>query len=207
MPIDRSPLVRASIGVAVCAALVACGGKDQDQSRMRAAVDSITSADTLSAGGEVSGRGAAMSDANVISVLASTNGSEIAEGQLARQRSRDADVRAFAQSLVKDHQDFQKKIDDAARAAGVTPEPPQSADSLTHAAAQASDSLKRLSGPAFDRAWIAHEVDGHRKTLADLQRMQQTVRSQQLSDAIGDGIESVRKHLQKAEELQARLGD
>lgn len=205
MTVDRSLLIRASVGAAICAALAACGGSDQDQARMQAAVDSVTKADTLSVGGEVSG-GSAMSDANVVSVLATANAAEVTEGQMAQRRSRNGDVKDFAKTLVNDHQDFQKEIDEAAKQAGITPQPPSAADSLKHAASQAADSLEHLSGAAFDRAWVAHEVAGHQKTLADLQRMQSTVRNQQLRDAIGDGIGKVREHLEKAQQLQAKLG-
>ena len=211
MTLDRRALIRAPIALAVCAALAACGGANQDQQRMQAAVDSVTKSDTLTAAGEVAGTSTgattpAMSDANIAAVIATANTGEIAEGQMAERRAHDPGVKAFGKQLVDDHRAFQKKIDMAAKDAHVTPQPPATVDSMKQQAKQADDSLARLSGAAFDRAWVAHEVAAHQKTLGDLQRMQGMAQSQQLRDAISAGITSVQQHLQKAQALQSKLG-
>lgn len=211
MKLDRTVLVRASIALAICATLAACGVDDQGQRRMQAAVDSVSKPDTVTAAGEVAGTSTgaattAMSDANIAAVIATANASEIADGQMAARRAQSADVKAFAKQLVADHGAFQKKIDAAARAAHVTPRPPATVDSMKQHARQADDTLAHLSGAAFDRAWVAHEVAGHQKTMADLQRMQSMAQSQQLRDAIAGGVTTVRGHLEKAQALQSKLG-
>ena len=211
MTLDRTLLVRASIGLAVCATLAACGGGNQDQRRMQAAVDSVSKPDTATSAGEVAGASTgattpAMSDANITAIIGAANGGEIADGQLAQRRAQSADVKAFARQLVDDHRTFQQKIDAAAKDSHVSPQPPATVDSMKQQAKLADDSLSHLSGTAFDRAWVAHEVAGHQKTLSDLQRMQGMARSQQLRAAIGAGITSVQDHLQKAQALQAKLG-
>lgn len=206
MTLDRTLLVRASIGLAVCATLAACGG-NQDQARIQAAVDSVSKPDTATAAGEVAGATTpTMSDANIAAVIATANNGEIADGQLAQRRAQSADVKAFAKQLVDDHRGFQKKIDAAAKDAHVTPQPPATVDSMKQQAKATDDSLSHLSGAAFDKAWVAHEVAAHQKTLSDLQRMQGMAQSPQLRDAISGGITSVQDHLQKAQALQSKLG-
>lgn len=210
MTLDRTLLVRASIGLAVCATLAACGG-NQDQARIQAAVDSVSKPDTATAAGEVAGASTGattptMSDANIAAVIATANNGEIADGQLAQRRAQSADVKAFAKQLVDDHRGFQKKIDAAAKDAHVTPQPPATVDSMKQQARATDDSLSHLSGAAFDKAWVAHEVAAHQKTLSDLQRMQGMAQSPQLRDAISGGITSVQDHLQKAQALQSKLG-
>lgn len=211
MTLDRTLLVRASIGLAICATLAACGGDDQDQRRMQAAVDSVSKPDTATSAGEVAGTSTGaitptMSDANIAAVIATANGAEIADGQLAQRRAQSADVKSFARQLVDDHRGFQRKIDAAAKDAHVTPQPPATVDSMKRQAKQADDSLAHLSGAAFDRAWVAHEVAAHQQTLSDLQHMQGMAQSPQLRDAISAGITSVQDHLQKAQALQSKLG-
>ena len=211
MTLHRTLLVRASIALGVCATLAACGGGNQDQRRMQAAVDSVSKPDTTTSAGEVAGTSTGattptMSDANITAIIATANSGEIADGQMAQRRAQSADVKAFAKQLVDDHRAFQKQIDAAAKDSHVSPQPPATVDSMKQQARLADDSLSHLRGAAFDKAWVAHEVAGHQKTLSDLQRMRGMAQSPQLRDAIGGGITSVQDHLQKAQALQSKLG-
>lgn len=203
--------IRSAVLVAAGVSITACGADDKNKARMAAALDSVTRSDTVAAGGEVMGStpsaatAPAMSEANLVAVIAAANGSEIAGAQLAKTRSTNKDVKKLADELIDDHHDFQKKVDDAAKAAHVTPQSSPSADSLQQAGKQATDSLQRLSGTAFDRAWTAHMVADHEKTLASLQALQSSARTEDLREAISDGINTVQEHLKKAQDLQSKL--
>lgn len=207
-------VISSAVLVAASAAVVACGVNDKNKARMEAAIDSVSRSDTVAAGGEVLGSSAAanaptapaMSEASLVSLLVAANAAEVSAAQLAKTRASSKDVKDFADELIDDHKGFQKKVDDAAKDAHLTPGSSTAADSLRTASAAAADSLKTLSGGAFDRAWTAHMVADHQRTLASLQALQGSAASEDLREALSDGIRTVQEHLQKAQDLEKKLG-
>jgi putative membrane protein len=86
---------------------------------------------------------------------------EIQLGQLAMQRSEDADVRRYAERMVKDHSAADAKLKQIAAKDNL--QLPQALDPEHEAAKQKLSSLK---GEAFDREYAKTMAKGHDKAVA-----------------------------------------
>jgi putative membrane protein len=81
---------------------------------------------------------------------------EVALAQLALAKGQDADVKQFAQLMVDDHSKANQELTSLATAKGI--KTPTDTDAKHKAAA---DRLSKLSGAAFDQAYIQGMVDDH----------------------------------------------
>ena len=182
-------------------ALAACGGEDQveaTEDAVRAGADSIAANSPLAQ--------APMSDANILAAVGAANAAEIAAGELAGQKARDAEVKAFGRMMVTEHQAMQKQADSIITASNLQPQPATNADSIQRAATATADSLKALSGAEFDRAYIAAQVRDHQNTLTALQQFAGAAQNAQLRTMLQGAMPKVQQHLDRATQLQAKLG-
>lgn len=86
---------------------------------------------------------------------------EITAGQLALQKSGTPGVKAFAQTLINDHSKSEAQVRALAAGRGRV-----LANALPPDMSREVMTLQRLSGPAFDRAFIAFNIAGHQKAIA-----------------------------------------
>ena len=86
---------------------------------------------------------------------------DISYAEIAMEISKNADVRAFAEVMLRDH----AAINDAALALveklGGTPEDNATSQTLQNQAAEKRDELRALTGVAFDKAYAANELAYH----------------------------------------------
>jgi len=87
---------------------------------------------------------------------------EIKTGQLALQKSKSADVRAYATMLIHDHTQLKQQVMAADSAAHVKPE---SAGSMSVADDAEYLKLKILSGDTFDESYIKTLVKGNEEAV------------------------------------------
>lgn len=85
---------------------------------------------------------------------------EITSSKLALQKSRNDDVRRFAQMMIDHHTRTTAATVRAARQDGLTPTPPR----LGGAEASTGE-LRRASADAFDRLYIAQQLPAHQAAL------------------------------------------
>lgn len=105
-------------------------------------------------------RNAGPDDPTIVAIFDAANTADIGTGQLAAQRGSTEQIRRFGQMLVTDHTGVRQMGRDLAAKLGVTPTPPKD-DSAARTHAAAMTSLHTLSGTAFDRAFLQHEVAFH----------------------------------------------
>jgi putative membrane protein len=214
--------MRRALAVAACAAaLAACAKKDNagtDTLATSAAPAMGTDTAMSNMGGSTStaatnannAAGAATvavtSDAEILSAIGMANTTEIGEGKLAESKATSADVKSFARDMVKDHTSMQSDADKLAKSAKITPAAPAAATQMKAEATAMMDSLKAAKGPTFDQQYIAGEVADHQKTLANLQSFQGKAQNADLKNMIQQAIPKVQQHLDRAKELQTKLG-
>jgi putative membrane protein len=97
-----------------------------------------------------------MSDTDFMNTASRSNLAEIAAGKLAEKQAGSRAVRAFADSMVKDHVQAQQELVQVARAERVP-----LAQDLDTAHTQLIGRLKGLSGVPFDTAYIHAELSDH----------------------------------------------
>lgn len=105
---------------------------------------------------------AAPSDPQIAHIAYTAGVIDVAAARQALQRSHNRAVRAFAQTMVRDHEAVNRQALALVQRLHVTPEANPTSAAL---AAQATATLQRLghlNGAAFDRAYVANEVAYHR---------------------------------------------
>ena len=106
-----------------------------------------------------------INDAQIASIVVTANQVDVDAGKLAAATSKNADVRKFAQLMVTDHTAVNKQAVDLATRLKVTPEDNDTSRSLKAGGDKNVADLKKLSGAAFDKAYVDHEVAYHQAVL------------------------------------------
>jgi putative membrane protein len=127
------------------------------------------------------------------------NLAEVQMGQLAQEKSQNADVKSFGQMLVKDHGDANAKAADVANQLGVAPpEEPSKKQKADYA------KMSKLSGDAFDKQFARHMVMDHKKDIKQYQA--DTKKKDATADYASQTLPTLQKHLETAENLTKALG-
>ncbi len=116
----------------------------------------------LAAGGALA---QAPSDAQIASIVVTANQVDIDAGKLAESKGSNAEVKAFGKQMVTDHTGVNKQAVALVTKLKVTPEDNATSKSLKAGGAENVKNLEKLSGAAFDRAYVDHEVAYHQKVL------------------------------------------
>jgi len=104
-------------------------------------------------------------DAQIASIVVTANQVDIDAGKLATSKASKPDVKAFAQQMVTDHTGVNKQATELVTRLKVTPEDNATSQSLKSGGDTNLATLKGLSGAAFDKAYIDHEVAYHQQVL------------------------------------------
>jgi putative membrane protein len=142
------------------------------------------------------------SDANILAHLATGDSLEVETARLAQQRTQNAQIRRFAQTLIKDHSKNQKQGLALAKKAGITPQPAPSDTTPQHIQQEMSRWQSASSPAQFDRAWLEFQVKHHAEDMAMLPKLQKQAHSKALKSLIGQTLPVIRKHYDRALSLQ-----
>lgn len=127
-----------------------------------------------------------------------SNMAEIKLGQLALQKSQDAEVRQFAERMVKDHTASLAKLKTAAAKDNVTVPTALDADHQ-----KKEQELAALSGAAFDEAYGKQMEKAHHKTVALLENAEKSDKvSASLREYATSTLPTVKTHAKLAETLE-----
>ncbi len=104
---------------------------------------------------------AAINDAQIAHIAYTAGQLDVEAGRQALERSHNDEVRAFAQTMVRDHQAVNQQALALLQRLGVTPQEHATSAALTSQAAAEQQRLAGLEGAAFDRAYAEREVAYH----------------------------------------------
>ena len=96
---------------------------------------------------------------------------DIEAANQALAKSKNKDVRAFAEDMVRDHTAVNKQALALVKKLNVTPEDNDTSRSLTKQAAAKRAELAKLSGKAFDKAYATNEVAYHKSVNGALESL------------------------------------
>jgi putative membrane protein len=108
---------------------------------------------------------AVIDDAAIAGIFDIANTWDIATGSLAATKAMRQDVKDFGAMLARDHRNVQQQGRDLAAKLKVTPAPVAVDFPLRVAHEAAMKKLQGLSGPAFDKAFLEHEVAYHKAVI------------------------------------------
>lgn len=106
----------------------------------------------------------ALNDATIVAIFDAANTYDIETGLLGSRKGSSKEVRAVGASLERDHKAVRQQGRDLAKKLGVTPTPP-AVNPFAAQHAKALTDLKALSGPAFDKAFLDHEIAYHQAVI------------------------------------------
>src|SRR5262245_32633257 len=104
-------------------------------------------------------------DAQIAAIVVTANQVDIDAGKLAAETSKTPAVKEFAQRMVTDHTGVNKSATDLVTKLNVTPEQNATSKELKKGGDDNVAALKRLSGDAFDKAYVDHEVTYHQNVI------------------------------------------
>jgi putative membrane protein len=131
---------------------------------------------------------------------------DIAAAEQALSKSKNKDVRAFAEGMVSDHTAVNKKALDLVKKLKVTPEDNDTSRALSKAAADKRAELSKLSGDEFDKAYIANEVAYHKTVNGALEStLIPSASNPELKSLLETGLKLFEGHQQHAEQVAAGL--
>ena len=120
--------------------------------------------------GATSAWAAGPTDAQIAAIVITANQVDIDAGKLAKSKAHSPDVRECAQRMITDHSAVNKSATELVERLHVTPEPNPTSESLQKGGDENLAKLKTLSGAAFDKAYIDHEVAYHEAVLSALDK-------------------------------------
>jgi putative membrane protein len=97
-------------------------------------------------------------DAQIAHIAYTADAIDIKAAQQALQKSRNRQVREFAQDMVRDHTAVNKQALALVKKLNVTPQDNPTSQALLKQAAEERSKLAQLKGSAFDRAYAQNEV-------------------------------------------------
>ena len=160
----------------------------------------------LFASGMVFAEGAKPNDAQIAHIAYTAGQLDIAAAEQAKQKSKNKDVLAFADDMERDHKAVNEKALALVKKLGVTPEDNDTSKALSKQAADKRAELAKLSGKAFDKAYIDNEVAYHKVVNSALQSMLiPDASNAELKDLLSTGLKIFQGHEQHAEHVAAEF--
>jgi putative membrane protein len=107
---------------------------------------------------------AKLDDPTIVAIFDAANTWDVETASLGEKKGTTKEVRDLAAMFARDHANVRQQGRDLAKKLGVTPTPPKDfAMATDHAAAMKK--LDALSGKAFDKAFLEHEVAYHKAVI------------------------------------------
>src|ERR1051326_4186853 len=151
--------------------------------------------------------GGKITDPQIVGVVTAADQIDIDAAKLALKKTKNDQVKQFAQQMIDDHTKLQNSVNDLGKKLNVKPAPSDTSKSLKTAAAAETKKLQGLNGKAFDTEYINHEVAYHQQVLdAAGNVLIPNAQNADLKSALQGAAPLLQGHLDHAKQLQSSLG-
>src|SRR5262249_41443598 len=131
---------------------------------------------------------------------------DVEAAKQALDKSKTKAVRDFAETMVRDHEAVNKQALALVKKLNVTPEDNDTSRSLTKQATDKRAELSKLTGAAFDKAYVAHEVAYHKTVNGALETLLiPSANNAELKSLLQTGLKIFQGHMQHAEHVASTL--
>ena len=145
-------------------------------------------------------------DAQIAHIAYTAGEIDIKAAQLALKKSKNREVQAFAQDMVRDHKAVNDKALALVKKLNVKPQDNDTSKALLAQAKQKQTELQKLSGAAFDRAYAANEVAFHKTVNGALEStLIPAASNDELKALLTAGLKIFQGHQQHAEHVAQDL--
>jgi putative membrane protein len=145
-------------------------------------------------------------DPQIAAIVVTANTIDIDNGKMAQKKSKDAEIKKFAQQMITDHTAVNKMATDLAKKLKVKPEQSTTTMSLKTEAKGNQAKLAVLKGKDFDKAYVDQEVSFHQKVLDTIDKtLIPSADNQELKALIEKVRPNIQAHLEHAKHLQSTM--
>lgn len=145
-------------------------------------------------------------DAQIAHIAYTAGAIDIKTAKVALQKTQNDDVRAFANDMVRDHEAVNDKALALVKKLGVTPEDNATSQAMVKQADEERGQLEKLSGAAFDKAYVDNEVAYHKAVDGALSStLIPSSTNGELKSLLQTGLKIFEGHLAHAEHLAGML--
>ena len=144
-------------------------------------------------------------DAQIVASVLSANHSDIHAGQLADTMALNPRVKAFGQTMVRDHSGLNTVTMRLATKLKLTPQDNPAAQGIKSNEIKNVARLSQLKGAVFDTAYINHEVEYHGRFIALLDKLSPSAQSSELKTLLVQARPMFESHLALGKQIQASL--
>ncbi|MBA6118118.1 DUF4142 domain-containing protein [Pseudomonas putida] len=125
---------------------------------------------------------------------------EVVTGNLALEKSQNAEIKTFAQQMVTDHTKANQKLGDIARKLDIkVPDDAALTDKVKKMILQWRDE-------SFDKSYVNNQVDAHEKAVELFKKEAASSDKPELKAFASDTLPTLEHHLEQAKALQAKHG-
>jgi putative membrane protein len=141
------------------------------------------------------------SDRQFIKKAAEGGLAEVQLGQLATEKASSPEVKQFGQRMVDDHSKANDQLKQVASQKGVTvPDKLNAKDAATKAR------LEKLSGDAFDRAYMKDMVTDHTKDVSEFKMESKNAKDPDVKNFASQTLPTLEEHLKQAKSIAPKAG-
>jgi putative membrane protein len=126
---------------------------------------------------------------------------EIQMSQLALKKSKNPDVRQYAQKMIDDHTTLLANMKPFATQMGVQPPMKLNPEHMQEMAR-----LKGMSGESFDKEYITAMVGDHHKDLGEFMTERDTTQNADLKTAVAQGTDVIKQHTEMIDTMAQAKG-
>jgi len=145
-------------------------------------------------------------DAQIAHIAYTAGEIDIDVAKQALAKSKNKEVRSFAEDMVRDHTAVNKQALDLVKKLKVKPEDNDTSRALSKAAADKKAELAKLNGGDFDKAYVSNEAAYHKRVNGALETtLIPSANNAELKSLLQTGLKVFQGHQQHAEHVAAQL--
>jgi putative membrane protein len=145
-------------------------------------------------------------DPQIAAIVVTANTVDIEAGKMAKGKTKNAEVKKFAEQMVTDHTAVNKSAVDLVTKLKVKPEENDTSKSLKKGGDENLANLKGLKGKDFDKAYVDHEVAYHQAVIDALDKtLIPSAQNAELKALLVKVRPAFVAHLEHAQHLQSTL--
>ncbi len=147
-----------------------------------------------------------LTDANIAAIVVAANNIDISAANIALQRSQNIEIKKFALRMKIDHTAVLDSAVKLVTRLGVTPVNNDLVATLSKQSKEHEANLMTLSGRAFDKSYIDHEVAYHKAVIAIIEgQLIPAAHNQELKDTLILVVPAFKAHLKHSEMVQSNI--
>lgn len=106
---------------------------------------------------------ASIPEGQVIKILITINEGEMAAAKIAEKYAKDKEVKEYAKLMVSEHKNNTKKTKDLAKSLNINLDDSEVSKVLKKGANESIKNLKKSDRTAFDKSYVAQQIDMHER--------------------------------------------